>query len=358
MEKPTLVESLSEIGWEGAGAIVGLLALFGIPAAVFAPALYRTRRKLAYRVVDDDFLPTSGSKLGPQKVPVGKVRRTVVELRSSGKVDIEPSHYVRPVTFSFGKDSTVLRARVESQSPENIGAAFREFNDKLPHQAVLDTVLLNSGDTIVLEFLVADSNSPSIEVDGRIVGVKEIIDKGAVERTQTRRLKTAAKWIGLPALVIASLWLLDFPQFVESLDAIQSYAWLQRIVSIAGVLTIGVIGAFGGLLVSLFVWITIHEFQAGRKARVAGLPPSMYAEELIEALKRFGYQQSETKGMFVTLADVNGNEVTFPSKGRLGEYLVKRALEEANVTAEEFRAAPEVREALCSRSWLERLRYR
>jgi hypothetical protein len=39
------------MGWDGLGAIVGLVALAGIPIAVFAPSLYQMRRQVSYRVI-------------------------------------------------------------------------------------------------------------------------------------------------------------------------------------------------------------------------------------------------------------------------------------------------------------------
>jgi hypothetical protein len=99
--------------WEGLGAIAAVVALVGIPATIYGPAIYRARRQLTYAVIEDTHLAAAEDEVnyklrfGDSEIPANQVRRVVIELRNDGILDVEPSNYIRPISFTFGK-STVL----------------------------------------------------------------------------------------------------------------------------------------------------------------------------------------------------------------------------------------------------------
>lgn len=164
--------------------------------AVIAPMLFARRRAFSYAVLYDgrfEAVEAEGEAAGDE------VRVVAVEIRNSSGLNVERPHYVRPVTVGFGEGARILDAEIVEEDPPGIEATLRGLPERDPEKVALAPVLLNDGDAVLLEIVVA--NSGGIEVDGRMVGIKRIVDRSrsTIEKT------TLAVANGIPALVAVAV---------------------------------------------------------------------------------------------------------------------------------------------------------
>lgn len=103
--------------------------------------------------------------------PVEDVSLITLRIVNSGNVPITEDDYEFPVTFTFGKDAKLLSAEVLETSPEALKRNGRIA--ALKNKLLLGMFLLNAGDWVDVKLLVAGFGG-QMEVDGRIVGVKDI----------------------------------------------------------------------------------------------------------------------------------------------------------------------------------------
>jgi len=101
--------------------------------------------------------------------PVQSVHLIVVKIINSGKVPIVSTDYERPVSLNFSDNCQILTADISETNPKSLQASVSIENSK----AVISPILLNSGDSIKVKLLVSQFDG-QINVDGRVVGVKDI----------------------------------------------------------------------------------------------------------------------------------------------------------------------------------------
>jgi hypothetical protein len=98
-----------------------------------------------------------------------------VTIKNTGNQPIVESDYSKPLAFSFTPDDEILNVAVTASLPPNIGML---INKTSSYQAAADPVLLNAGDTVSVNFIVAVPDDTSLidrfHIDGRIVGVQSI----------------------------------------------------------------------------------------------------------------------------------------------------------------------------------------
>lgn len=188
---------------------VFLLWAAAVLAAMLLPVLLAPRKDFGYTVLYDELFevaPEAGDEEGPEVEAVGEaggeqVRVVAVELRNSSGLNIERPHYARPISVGFGDGARILDAEVIEEDPPGIEASLRGVPERDPERVALTPVLLNDGDMVLLESVVADSLQGEIEVDGRIVGIRHIVDRG--QRTVEATVLALAN--GIPALIAISL---------------------------------------------------------------------------------------------------------------------------------------------------------
>ncbi len=171
--------------------------------AVVVPVLLAPRGGFTYAVLYDGLFeipadPDGGD--GSGDVSGERVRVVAVELRNSSGRHIERPHYARPISVGFGKGTRIVDAEVIGEDPPGIEASLRGLPERDPERVALASVLLNDGDMVLLEAVVANSHG-EIEVDGRIVGIRHIVDRG--RRTVETTVLAVAN--GIPALIAISL---------------------------------------------------------------------------------------------------------------------------------------------------------
>jgi hypothetical protein len=98
-----------------------------------------------------------------------------VTVANTGNQPITEADYSKPLAFYFSPKDEILEVVCESSNPANIGMSIHRTS---AYQAEADPVLLNPGDTVEINFIVAvpeaSSLSAHFHIEGRIVGVKEI----------------------------------------------------------------------------------------------------------------------------------------------------------------------------------------
>lgn len=183
---------------------VFLLSAAAVLAAMLAPVLLAPRKDLNYTVLYDGLFEVA-AEAGSDDAEYGEagdeqVRVVAVELRNSSGLNIERPHYARPISVGFGEGARILDAEVMEEDPPGIEASLRGVPERDPERVALTPVLLNEGDMVLLEAVVANSQE-EVEVDGRIVGIRRIVDRGS------RTVETAVLALanGIPALIAVSL---------------------------------------------------------------------------------------------------------------------------------------------------------
>lgn len=185
---------------------VFLIWAAAVVAAMLLPVLLAPRKDFGYTVLYDELFEVAAEPEGEDGSQNGEpegeqVRVVAVELRNSSGLNIERAHYTRPITVGFGEGASILDAEVVEEDPPGIESSLRGVPERDPERVALTPVLLNNGDMMLLEAVVADSHQGAIEVDGRIVGIRHIVDRG--RRTVETTVLTLAN--GIPALVAVSL---------------------------------------------------------------------------------------------------------------------------------------------------------
>ena len=172
-----MTEFLRDPVWQFIGALIALIATV-ITVLIFLAQ--RNRKSLSYEILSCIPVVSVSSEIeGKLKIlfkgkAVTKVYLVIIKLSNLGNVPITSSDYEKPVRFKFHKGSKILTAEIAERSPKNLTVSFT-FDETI---VKLEPALLNSGDYISLQFLASglDSSLP-IDVDGRIAGVKDIVEK-------------------------------------------------------------------------------------------------------------------------------------------------------------------------------------
>lgn len=101
---------------------------------------------------------------------VENVHLIVMDIWNSGNQSILETDFNRDVSFNFGEDALILSSSVVAVEPRDLEPSFILMGNS----ARLSPLLLNDGDRMTVNFLVSNWDSDALDVDGRIIGVKNI----------------------------------------------------------------------------------------------------------------------------------------------------------------------------------------
>jgi hypothetical protein len=184
-----MLELLRDPAWQFVGAV---LALVAVAATVAIYLLQRQRKSLSYDLVSTNQLLTVREEVeGKLQVlyegqPTRDIQLLVLRLVNSGNVAIASTDYERELSIATGVRSKILSAVITNVEPDNLIAEVVTEDARV----TLKPVLLNPRDTITLKILVSDFED--IVVDGRIIGVKEIVD---INKLTAYQIMSWALWI-------------------------------------------------------------------------------------------------------------------------------------------------------------------
>ena len=170
------MKKLRENIWQLIGAILAIIAIF----ATYDVFIRSKPNKELQIVVEStipliDVKPEAASDI--QVLYKGQQIDNLVLLQlrveNSGNQPITESDYSRNILFSFPEDSEIVDVAIASSIPPNLDAI---INTLTGNEAELKPILLNSEDSFIVRFILVtpDSNLDEVNVDGRIVGVKNI----------------------------------------------------------------------------------------------------------------------------------------------------------------------------------------
>lgn len=172
------MKTLRKYFWQFIGAVLALVAIF----ATYNVFLMAKPTKALQVTVDP---PVSLVDIRPEAAKdieviyrgrsVSNISFLQVDIKNSGNQPITRSDYSRPLSFSFAPTSDLVDVAVTASDPPNIGLVITQTSG---YQAEAAPALLNPDDVVTVRFVVIGTSTKSIvdefEVDGRIVGVKEI----------------------------------------------------------------------------------------------------------------------------------------------------------------------------------------
>lgn len=198
-------------------------------------------------------------------------------------------------------------------------------------------------------------------MDGRIVGVRDIVDREARERSRRNRLTLVARWIAILLMPFLALYFLA--GFLVGLLGTFDASLFQQpaLLTLVGTLIGGLVGALLGGGVSIASETVARYFlrRRERRLRATDLPLEMRFGKVSEALQRLGYTQTRHIGdshLLLTRSS-DGNSVYVPKISPVPPAPLRTILQEAGIPVKEFRNTQEAREAIGKhRSWWRRLR--
>lgn len=169
-----MLEILRDPMWQFIGASFTIIAV--IFAAIFFKMQHQ-HKALSYKILSYTPLvirDVIGEKLQIvfEGKPVEDVYLSIIKIYNSGNTPIVYNDYERPINLYFGENSQILTNEVIEKNPDNLEVTTHIEGTKI----MLDPLLLNKKDSITLKTILSqpDISINNINIDGRIVGVKEI----------------------------------------------------------------------------------------------------------------------------------------------------------------------------------------
>lgn len=167
-----MLEASRDPTWQFIGAFLSFLAII---VSIFLYLIQRHRKSLSYKIISQSPLLIAEEEVSGkiqilfEGKPAQDVYLIVLKIANSGTLPIIGTDYEWPINLSFGQKTQILSVAISETNPKNLKVNAKVEDGK----AVLNPILLNSGDSIRLKILVSNFDG-QICVDGRIIGVKKI----------------------------------------------------------------------------------------------------------------------------------------------------------------------------------------
>lgn len=153
---------------------------------------------------------TTGLSVLFSGVPVEEdINAIQVQIWNAGKRAIRRQDILRPVRIKVLNAKKLLSAQLVKQNRDIIGAAIPVEVPSEKNSAGLTWHILETGDSMVVQLLIAGNDTFSVEVDGVVEKQREIIHKHA------RGKKLRAGEIIIGALAVVIICILGFKEFLR-----------------------------------------------------------------------------------------------------------------------------------------------
>ena len=222
--------------WQFVGAVLGI---FAIIVSIVLFFVQRKKKTLSYEILSKTPVLSATEEIAGQlqilfqgKV-VQKVYLLVIRLSNTGNVPIASSDYERPILIRFGEGARILTAEVSESDPKNLNAKV-DIHDQ---GVLVKPVLLNSGDSITIKSLVSDY-SGQLDIDGRIIGVKNICPKR----------DTSNIWSAI--LMVAGMVLFGIAAIASKETASPAFSMFEKNLLVGVSFLVGYILMISGMLIS------------------------------------------------------------------------------------------------------------
>jgi hypothetical protein len=187
-----MMDMLRDPIWQVVIGIITLVATIWLAARSYS-------KKLSYEIIAKTSLvslaPASDEnriRIFLDKKPIKNAELLLVKITNTGLLPIKSNDFESPLFLSLGKSAKVLDTEIYNFSPANLQIKFSTQNNVIE----IDPVLLNSRDSFTVK-IIAESLS-EIELNGRIVGVKDIYKAGSIY--PRRVITTSFIWLLVLAL--------------------------------------------------------------------------------------------------------------------------------------------------------------
>lgn len=161
-----------------------IITVFVTIVAVLTPILLylkqRKNKQLSYEIISSTPLISARREYKDklniffEKKLVEQVHLLVIKLFNSGNLPILTDDYERHISLNFGEKAQTLTAEIINTDPKSLESSVGMLINGKGKEVTLSPVMLNDGDSITLKMLV-NKFGGEVVVDGRIVGVKEIM---------------------------------------------------------------------------------------------------------------------------------------------------------------------------------------
>lgn len=137
---------------------------------------YKTKSAIEIRLLESNVVIEKPQKLAGLVVTYGgeevqELSKSLIAVTNTGRTPILNRDIVQPISFRFHPESKLLDARIETTTPQDLGATI-SLNRK-DGLVVVNVPLLNPGDVVQISAL-ASSLKPAFIVSGRIAGVSSL----------------------------------------------------------------------------------------------------------------------------------------------------------------------------------------
>ncbi|MDD2809551.1 hypothetical protein [Rhodoferax sp.] len=180
-----MLDFLRDQAWQFFGIVIS------VAVAIWIYRAQSSRAELAFGVLSARELLTIHDSLSSRVTVtldgalVRDVSLLVFAFKNSGNRPFRAGDFAVPATFEFGSTVRLLSAEISRRSPENLEARIDANESKL----VLQPLLLNQGEYVVIQALVAGRN-PKVSCNVRVDGVsklqpisRQLVDRRSIERS-------------------------------------------------------------------------------------------------------------------------------------------------------------------------------
>lgn len=171
--------------------LINWLAIFIVPIAIFLlsplwTANFKDTKNLEYTIIseskiagkDTKFKDWPNIKILYQDKELDEASFIKIHFKNTGNIPVTKEDFHKPLTITFDENSNVAGFRKVVSYPE--GLELNSTTDK--HSVSIDPLLLNAGDTFLIELFV--KGKASIEaITARITGVQDIKESESIERS-------------------------------------------------------------------------------------------------------------------------------------------------------------------------------
>ncbi len=185
-----MIEILRDPVWQFVGAA---LTLVGIFIAVILSYAQRKRKELSFDILASaPMLDVAARVQDRVRItylgrPVSKIHFVSVILINTGNVPIIASDFEESVKFNFGIDAEVLDTDLAVKNPRTLKTDIHLESTGFS----LDPTLFNPDDSVTVNVLLGQFDG-KINVEGRIVGVKEIKERTEFSEARLNNATTRA----------------------------------------------------------------------------------------------------------------------------------------------------------------------
>ncbi len=162
-----------------------LLAAAAIWVSIWLYRRQRSRRSLSYSIKVTELVSVHDAakdriKLFYENEQISRAHLLEARIENDGNVPVPAGDFERDILFDLGKEAAPLTLEVSRTTPSDLNVPVFITNSAVG----VSPLLLNPGDGFTIKALVRDLTSNEVQCHYRIVGVSEMVDAAAQQKSQ------------------------------------------------------------------------------------------------------------------------------------------------------------------------------